>query len=130
MLKIPSQLENDPAFAPMLRLAESIYLTPRELAKHWRLTIGHLSWLRRRGKGPAYIKIAGRVIYSHADILAHEIANRRGQVTPDSLALALASVPSLSPATRDMITAHAIAVLFPPTTAEPRKARKTKRRVA
>lgn len=112
MLTIPHALEVDPAFAPMLRLAENIYLTPRELAKHWRLTIGHLSWLRRRGKGPAYIKIAGRVIYSHADILAYEIANRRGPVTPDSLALALGTVPALSPATRDLIAAHVSGVLF------------------
>lgn len=130
MLTIPHAREVDPAFAPVLRLAENIYLTPRELAKHWRLTIGHLSWLRRQGEGPAYIKIAGRVIYSHADILAYEITNRRGSVTPDSLALAIATVPALPPKARDVITAHVTAVLFPPSTGEPRTPRKPKGRVA
>lgn len=112
MLDVPSRLAADPAFGPMLRLAENIYITPRELARHWRLTIGHLSWLRRRGKGPAYIKIAGRVVYSHADILAYEIANRCGPVTPDSLALTIGTVPALSPEARDMITAHLLSMLF------------------
>src|SRR5688572_11984854 len=95
MLEIPVRLASDPAFEPMLRLAENIYVTPRELAKRWRLTIGHLSALRRQGKGPAYIKIAGRVVYSVADVLAYEIANRRGPVTPDSIALAIASITDL-----------------------------------
>jgi hypothetical protein len=130
MLTIPHALEVDPAFAPVLRLAENIYLTPRELARHWRMSVAHLGVLRHQGKGPAYTKIAGRVIYSHADVLAYEQSRQRGPTTPTSLALAIATVPGLSPATRELIAAHVTAVLFPPSTAEPRTARKSKRRVA
>lgn len=113
MLDTSARLAADPLYAPMLRLAENVYLTPRELARHWRLTIGHLSFLRRQGKGPAYIKIAGRVVYSHADILAYEITNRRGPVTPDSLALAVATLPGLGAHARDATTEKLLKVLFP-----------------
>lgn len=130
LMKVARQLEIDPAFLPMLRLAEAVYITPRELAHHWRMSDAHLGVLRQQGKGPAYFKIAGRVIYSAADVLAYELSRRRGPVTPDSLALAIATVPALSPEARDAITAHVTAVLFPPSTAEPRTARKSKRRVA
>lgn len=112
MLNVPSNLEVDPAFAPMLRLADNIYLTPRELARHWRMSIAHLGVLRHQGKGPPYTKVAGRVIYAHADILAYEQSRRRGPVTADSLALAIASVPGLPPVARDTITAHVTRVLF------------------
>jgi len=128
MLSVPSQLEVDPAYEPMLRLTETVFITPRELARHWRLTIGHLSALRRQAKGPRYVKVAGRVVYRHADILAFELRNAVGPVTPDSLALALATVPALPPKARDVITAHVSAVLFPPTAPGARRAR-AKRKV-
>lgn len=114
MLSIPYHLEIDPTFAPMLRLTDGLFLTPRELARHWRLSIGHLSFMRRRGQGPRYVKINGRVVYRHADVLAYELHNAVGPVTPDSLALAIASVPALPPALRDLITTHVTAALFPP----------------
>lgn len=130
MLEVPVRLASDPAFEPMLRMSEAIMLTPRELARHWRLSVGHLGLLRRQGKGPAHVQINGRVVYRHADILAYELRNGAGPVTPDSLALALASVPALPPKARDVITAHVTAVLFPPSMPKPRKPRRSKRRVA
>lgn len=114
MLNVPSHLEVDPAFTPMLRLADNIYLTPRELARHWRMSIAHLGVLRHQGKGPPYTKISGRVVYAHADVLAYEISRMSGPISPDSLALAIASVPGLPPVARDTITAHVTRVLFSP----------------
>ncbi len=112
MLNIPRKLEVDPAFAPMLRLTDGIFLRPGELARHWRITVGHLGWMRRNNKGPAHVKLGRHVVYRLSDVLAYEIAKQRGPVTPDSLAIALASVPALPPAARDMITSRLTEVLF------------------
>lgn len=112
MLPLPHSLDTDPSYRPFLALSEGLFITPRELARHWRLTIGHLAALRRQGKGPAYVKIAGRVVYRHSDILAFELRNAAGPVTPDSLAIAMASIPALSPKARDLIAQHLERQLF------------------
>lgn len=114
MLRVAHELEIDPAFAPMLRLTDGLFLKPGELARHWRITVGHLGFMRRHGQGPAYVKIGRRVTYRFADVMSYDLRNGAGPVTPDSLALAIASVPALPPQARDLIAAHVTTVLFPP----------------
>jgi hypothetical protein len=55
------------------------YLAPAELAERWGGHISvqtHAQW-RANGKGPAYTKLGGRVLYSTADIGAYEARQRR-----------------------------------------------------
>lgn len=123
MLSIPQQLEVDPAFAPMLRLTDAILLTPGEVARHLRVSVGHLGHMRRAGDGPRHVLINRHVRYRHSDVLAYEIGRTAGPVTPDALALAVAALPRVPPDVRDFFTAHLTAVLFPPSAPRAREKR-------
>lgn len=113
MLEVPVRLASDPAFSPMLRLADGILLTPGEVAKHLRLSVGHLGYMRRHGGGPRHVIVGRHVRYRHSDVLAYELRRTAGPVTPDAIALAMATVPHLPPVARDAIAAHLTATLFP-----------------
>jgi hypothetical protein len=56
-----------PAAAPDL-------LTDAQLAVRWQLSRGTLANQRSQGRGPAYLKLAGRVRYRRSDIEAYEQA--------------------------------------------------------
>jgi hypothetical protein len=49
-------------------------LTDAQLAERWQLSRGTLANQRSQGRGPAYIKIAGRVRYRRSDIETYEQA--------------------------------------------------------
>jgi hypothetical protein len=49
-------------------------LTDAQLAVRWQLSRGTLANQRSQGRGPAYIKLAGRVRYRRSDIEAYERA--------------------------------------------------------
>jgi hypothetical protein len=49
-------------------------LTDAQLAARWQLSRGTLANQRSQGRGPAYLKLAGRVRYRRADIEAYEQA--------------------------------------------------------
>jgi len=49
-------------------------LTDAQLAERWQLSRGTLANQRSQGRGPAYMKIAGRVRYRLSDIQAFEQA--------------------------------------------------------
>jgi predicted DNA-binding transcriptional regulator AlpA len=49
-------------------------LTDAQLAERWQLSRGTLANQRSQGRGPSYIKIAGRVRYRRSDIEAYEQA--------------------------------------------------------
>jgi hypothetical protein len=49
-------------------------LTDAQLAMRWQLSRGTLANQRSQGRGPAYLKLAGRVRYRRADIEAYEQA--------------------------------------------------------
>lgn len=51
-------------------------LTDAQLAERWQLSRGTLANQRSQGRGPAYLKIAGRVRYRRSDIEAYEKAGR------------------------------------------------------
>jgi predicted DNA-binding transcriptional regulator AlpA len=49
-------------------------LTDAQLAERWQLSRGTLANQRSQGRGPSYVKIAGRVRYRRSDIEAYEQA--------------------------------------------------------
>lgn len=49
-------------------------LTDAQLAERWQLSRGTLANQRSQGRGPSYLKIAGRVRYRRSDIEAFERA--------------------------------------------------------
>ena len=49
-------------------------LTDAQLAVRWQLSRGTLANRRSQGRGPAYLKLAGRVRYRRSDIEAYEQA--------------------------------------------------------
>ena len=49
-------------------------LTDAQLAERWQLSRGTLANQRSQGRGPSYVKIAGRVRYRRCDIEAYEQA--------------------------------------------------------
>jgi hypothetical protein len=53
---------------------ESDLLTDAQLAVRWQLSRGTLANQRSQGRGPAYLKLAGRVRYRLSDIEAYERA--------------------------------------------------------
>lgn len=54
------------------------YLRQRQLAQRWSLSVRTLEAWRLHGKGPAWLKIGGRVLYPLVDVEAFEAASRRG----------------------------------------------------
>jgi predicted site-specific integrase-resolvase len=52
-------------------------LTQKELARRWGVSHRTTERWRCQGKGPAFIKLCGRVIYRIEDIEAFELANLR-----------------------------------------------------
>ena len=53
---------------------ENDLLTDAQLAVRWQLSRGTLANQRSQGRGPAYLKLAGRVRYRLSDIEAYEQA--------------------------------------------------------
>ncbi|MDF1854204.1 helix-turn-helix domain-containing protein [Shimia litoralis] len=51
---------------------DKICFTQKELARRWTLSHRTLERWRWEGKGPAFMKIGGRVVYRLEDILNHE----------------------------------------------------------
>lgn len=57
--------------------ADVAYLTVRDLAARWRTSPRTLERWRADGKGPAWVRLPGRVVYPLEDVLAYERAHRR-----------------------------------------------------
>ncbi|HEX3246745.1 MAG TPA: helix-turn-helix domain-containing protein [Chloroflexota bacterium] len=66
-------------------------LTDTQLAARWQLSRGTLANQRSEGRGPAYLKLAGRVRYRLSDIEAYE---RAGFVTREPAGAASLGDPS------------------------------------
>ena len=66
-------------------------LTDTQLAARWQLSRGTLANQRSQGRGPAYLKLAGRVRYRRSDIEAYEQA---GFVSPEPTGTTPFSDPS------------------------------------
>lgn len=48
------------------------HLTQRELAERWRISPRTLERWRVENKGPAWLRLPGRVVYREDDVLAYE----------------------------------------------------------
>ena len=46
----------------------TIHLAPPDLARRWRVTVGHLANLRSTGGGPPHLKVGGKILYRLVDI--------------------------------------------------------------
>ena len=53
------------------------HLTQAELAARWRVSPRTLDRWREQGKGPAWMKLNGRILYRTEDVLAFERARLR-----------------------------------------------------
>ena len=53
------------------------HLTQKDLARRWNLSHRTLERWRCRGRGPAFLKVCGRVVYRQEDIAAYEADNLR-----------------------------------------------------
>jgi hypothetical protein len=82
--------------------------------------------MRRRGGGPRYVRVGRHVRYRHSDVLAYELSRTAGPVTPDALALAMATL-KLPADLRDAITVHLTRQLFAVSEPKPRKPPRSKR---
>ena len=60
----------------ILGAARSLFLTQRELAHRWRLSGRTLEKWRWTKKGPAHVKLGGRIVYRLADVEAYEAERR------------------------------------------------------
>lgn len=58
-------------------MSDHRYLNEIELADRWRLSERTLQRWRWQRKGPAFVKLGGRVVYPIVDIEAFEAAQRR-----------------------------------------------------
>jgi hypothetical protein len=56
---------------------EEKHITQAELARRWRVSPRTLERWRGQGKGPAYLKIGGRIVYRKEDVADFEIQQRR-----------------------------------------------------
>ena len=52
--------------------AQTILLSPRELASRWGLSEKTLERWRMLGTGPVFLKLGGRVLYQVKEVEAHE----------------------------------------------------------
>ncbi len=60
-----------------LMTSDSKFLTDVQLAERWHLSRKSLIKWRGEGKGPAFTKVGGRVLYKMADVEQFEEANRK-----------------------------------------------------
>lgn len=103
------------AYRPLLQLTDAIMLTSKEVAAHLRYSDEALSLMRRRGKGPAWLKLpSGGVRYRMSEVLAWELEHERGPLTLDRIALAVLSCASVPIEHRAALNEHLQKVLTTP----------------
>lgn len=105
MLPLAGSHKNDnPHHQALIALCGDQMLTPKEVAAHWRLSIGRLANMRVAGRGPGFVKLGdGAVRYPLSEIIAYELAGRSGHITLERVWQALSTMPGLRDDTRDAI---------------------------
>lgn len=113
VIELPPEIAADPRYAQLVAACNEMFVTPAELAKRWRISIGHLTNLRRYSKGPAYLKIGtGAVRYRLRDIQDHEHVQANGQITRERVISAVSSLPDFSDVERMHVALHLVSILF------------------
>lgn len=92
MIPAPRIVQLHPAYAGLLAVLGSHYVTTAELARRWRWSVQHMTNMRRAGAGPAYVKLGRAVRYSVAEVVAWEIAGHSPHITRDRLQTAIAAL--------------------------------------
>lgn len=111
MVPHPDVFARERAYEPFLRLCNSVMLTTRQVADHWRLHPQSVHNMRQLGTGPAFVRIGGSVRYRLSEILAHELYGQDGPLTLERVSLALATMPGLKAEMRRRIEEHLKAAL-------------------
>lgn len=89
---LPGYKANVEAFRPLLQLTDAVMLTSKEVGAHLRYSEEALSLMRRKNKGPTWLKLpSGGVRYRMSDVLAWEIAAEAGPLTINRVVLAIMS---------------------------------------
>jgi hypothetical protein len=109
---LPHSVVVNPAYSALVALCGDVLMKPKELAERWRLTEAHLGNQRRERRGVGFLKLGGAVRYRVADVIAYELSNFEGCVSPERLALAVLALPDFTPTQRDAIAKHSVAALF------------------
>lgn len=96
------------ALEPVLALLDDTFMTPGELAKHWRYDgPGSLANLRRAGKPPKFVKLPGGAVrYRVSDILRCELEATQGPLDLDGILLAISACVAISLDDRKAVIEH------------------------
>ena len=54
------------------------FWSPRDLSRHWEISVRTLERWRAESKGPAWLRLNGKVLYRIDDVMAFEEAHRHG----------------------------------------------------
>lgn len=100
------------AYRPLLQLTDAVMLTSKEVASHLRYSEEAMSLMRRRGKGPAWIKLpSGGIRYRMSEVLAWELSHERGPLTVERITLAILSCATVPIEHRAALNEHLQRVL-------------------
>lgn len=97
-----------PLYGPLLDVLNDQLVKVGTIAKRWGCSPTHLGNLRRRGKGPAWVRLypGGPVRYRWRDVLAYEAAGQGGALTMDRVALAVSTTPGADPGSLVKVISH------------------------
>jgi predicted DNA-binding transcriptional regulator AlpA len=83
------------------------FLNQKQLARRWGLSPRTIERWRRQRRGPSYLKLVGRVVYRHEDIVAFEAAQfHAGGAAPSLTRTMKTLLLTPAPGTRHLATAH------------------------
>lgn len=100
------------AFRPLLQLTDSVLLTSKQVGAHLQYSEEALSLMRRKNKGPAWIKLpTGGVRYRMSAVLEWELMAERGPLTVDRITLAILSCAEVPIEYRAALNEHLSKVL-------------------
>lgn len=103
----PAAAHESKAYQPLLDMLSGVFITPKELADHYRYSEEHLCNLRRRKRGWPFIKLpTGGIRYRVSDVIAAEIRATEGPLTVDQVCLALAGCTKLTLEQRAVAQEH------------------------
>ena len=106
-IPLPAKLEHPSGvYDPLTRLLVDTLVKPKDLAARWSFSDDHLSSLRRRNIGPAWIRLPtaggtakrplGAIRYRLSSIIAAELSGTHGALTFERVALAIVACDFLS----------------------------------
>ena len=112
LLPIPRAIVEDATMLPLFQMLRDTMVTPGEVATRWRYSEDHMSNMRRRCKGPPFIRLpSGGIRYRLSDIITAEFDGMGGPITLERVLLAVTACRSLSAEARGDLIFHLQATL-------------------